>query len=373
MPGATLTSEQEDGRLRATLAGEWTLATLPTPIATLEARLRELTASDTLWDLRGVGRLDSVGALLLWRAWGQRWPAALEAAAQHRPVFERVANINRDQRAKPRRRHFVWLGNLGELVFSASKNVFEIITLIGQLVLDVAHLLAHPGDFPWREFSANLYKSGAQALPVTALVGFLIGIVLSFLSSLQLKTFGADIYIVNLLGVSIIRELGPVIVAVLVAGRSGSAMTAQIGVMRVTEEIDALAMMGVSRSLRLLLPKIAALAIAMPLLVVWCAAAGIFGGMVAANLEMGLSYAFFIDALPRAVPLANVWIGLGKGFFFGLLIALIACHFGLKVRPNTESLSSRTTMAVVTAITFVIVVDAIFAVLTRQIGLPGGA
>ena len=159
-------------------------------------------------------------------------------------------------------------------------------------------------------------------------------------------------------------------VAVLVAGRSGSAMTAQIGVMRVTEEIDALATMGVSRSLRLVLPKVAALSLAMPLLVIWCSAAGLLGGMVSANMEMGLAYGYFIDTLPRAVPLANLWIGLSKGFFFGFLIALVACHFGLKVRPNTESLSARTTTAVVTSITLVIIADAIFAVLTRSVGMP---
>ena len=143
--------------------------------------------------------------------------------------------------------------------------------------------------------------------------------------------------------------------------------------MRVTEEIDALATMGISRSLRLVLPKVVALSIAMPLLVIWCSAAGILGGMVSANLEMDLAYGYFIEELPRAVPVANVWIGIGKGFCFGILVALIACHFGLHVRPNTESLSSKTTTAVVTAITVVIVCDAIFAILTRGIGLPGGA
>ena len=373
MTDATISTAMHEGRLQVTLSGEWTLSALPTPIATLEARLRALAASQASWDLQSILRLDSVAAILLWRAWGSRWPDTLNAAPQQRSVLERVANIRRDRRSAPRRLHFVWLVALGRLVLRAGRNLREVVTLIGQLLLDVGYLIAHPGDFPWREFSANLYRSGAQALPVTALVGFLIGIVLSFLSSLQLKAFGADIYIVNLLGVSIIRELGPVIVAVLVAGRSGSAMTAQIGVMRVTEEIDALAMMGVSRSLRLVLPKVAALSVAMPLLVVWCAAAGVFGGMVAANLEMGLSYGFFIDALPRVVAVANVWIGIGKGFFFGLVIALIACHFGLKVRPNTESLSARTTSAVVTAITVVIIVDAVFALFTRHIGLPGAA
>ena len=356
------------------LSGDWTLAALcdvSSGLAALEAQLCAQYAAGAAWNLDGVERLDSAGAMLLWRAWGRRWPARVTIAALPRLAIERVAALPESApliRPAPR---FAGLIMLGRGMLSALRNLREVVTLIGLLVLEVAYLFASPRDIPWREFSANLYKSGAQALPVTALVGFLIGIVLSYLSSLQLKTFGADVFIVNLLGISITRELGPVIVAVLVAGRSGSAMTAQIGVMRVTEEIDALATMGVSRILRLVLPKVAALAIAMPLLVVWCSCAAILGGMVAANLEMGLDYGFFIQALPRAVPVANIWIGVGKGFFFGLLIALIACHFGLKVRPNTESLSARTTSAVVTAITVVIIVDALFAVLTRNIGMPG--
>ena len=372
MADAAIDTAEQHGELLVSLSGEWTLATLPQPLSALEARLQALAAKPARWDLHAIARIDSVGAILLWRAWGRRWPDSLEASAQQRSALERAATIRLDRRAKFRAPRFVWLSSLGRLVLATAKNLRDIVALIGQLLLDVAYLFVHPRDIPWREFSANLYKSGAQALPVTALVGFLIGVVLSYLSSLQLKTFGADIYIVNLLGISIIRELGPVIVAVLVAGRSGSAMTAQIGVMRVTEEIDALATMGISRSLRLVLPKVVALAVAMPLLVVWCAAAGIIGGMVSANMEMGLAYGFFIEALPKVVPVANVWIGIGKGFFFGLLIALISCHFGLKVRPNTESLSTKTTTAVVTAITVVIVVDAVFAILTRNLGMPGG-
>lgn len=372
MADAAIDTSVLTGHLQVSLSGDWTLATLPLPISILEARLQDLAAKSAHWDLQAIARIDSAGAILLWRAWGRRWPVSLDASVQQRSALERAATIPLDRRSKFREPHLAWLVVLGRLLLATAKNLRDIVALIGQLLLDVAYLFAHPRDIPWREFSANLYKSGAQALPVTALVGFLIGVVLSYLSSLQLKTFGADIYIVNLLGISIIRELGPVIVAVLVAGRSGSAMTAQIGVMRVTEEIDALATMGVSRSLRLVLPKVAALSIAMPLLVVWCAAAGILGGMVSANLEMGLAYGYFIEALPKVVPVANVWIGIGKGFFFGMLIALIACHFGLKVRPNTESLSAKTTTAVVTAITVVIVVDAVFAILTRNLGMPGG-
>jgi phospholipid/cholesterol/gamma-HCH transport system permease protein len=370
MAVAAIASVQQDGLLHVRLAGDWTLARLPQPIDRLETQLRDLVARDVCWNLEDIERIDSVGAILLWRCWGRQWPASLATLPEHRHVLERAAGIVMHDDSRGPREPFSGLLLLGRLALKAIRNLLGIVALIGQMVLDVSYLFSHPRDIPWREFSANLYKSGAQALPVIALVGFLIGVVLSYLSSLQLKAFGADIYIVNLLGVSIIRELGPVLVAVLVAGRSGSAMTAQIGVMRVTEEIDALATMGVSQSLRIVLPKVAALAVVMPLLVVWCSAAGIIGGMVSAHLQMDLAYGFFIDTLPKVVPVANLWIGLGKGFTFGILIALVACHFGLRVKPNTESLSAKTTTSVVTAITVVIVIDAVFAILTRNVGMP---
>jgi phospholipid/cholesterol/gamma-HCH transport system permease protein len=259
---------------------------------------------------------------------------------------------------------------VGRLSLALWRHLVDFIALIGQLIIDIGHVLRDPREGPWRETSANLYKSGVRAMPVTALVGFLIGIVLSYLSALQLKNFGADIFIVNILGMGIIRELGPVLVAVLVAGRSGSAMTAQLGVMRVTEEIDALATMGVSRSLRLVFPKVAALAIAMPLLVLWTSAIALMGGAVSAQFQLDISYGFFIDTLPKVVPVANLGIAMAKGVTFGILVALVACHFGLRVRPNTESLSSNTTASVVTAITVVILVDAVFAIATRKIGMP---
>jgi phospholipid/cholesterol/gamma-HCH transport system permease protein len=260
--------------------------------------------------------------------------------------------------------------HLGVFVLGVLKNGLGLIELLGRLVLALGFLCRHPRGIPWKEFSANIYKSGVEALPVSALVGFLIGVTISYLSALQLKAYGADLFIVNILGIGIVRELGPVLVAVLVAGRSGSAMTAQIGVMRVTEEIDALATMGVSDTLRVVLPKVAALVLVMPLLVVWSSASALLGGALAAWWQLDFSLLYFFAALPEAVPAANLWIGIGKGAVFGGLISLLACHFGLHVRPNTESLSRRTTASVVTAITLVIIADAIFAVLTRNVGIP---
>ena len=248
--------------------------------------------------------------------------------------------------------------------------LLQLVTLLGQLILDIGYLLLHPGDIPWSEISITIYESGVRALGITALVGFLIGIVLSYLSALQLKIFGAEIYIIDILGLSVIRELGPLLAAILVAGRSGSAMTAQIGIMRVTEELDALSAMGISHSLRLILPKVTALTIVLPLIGVWTSAMALIGGMFSAQNTLDISYQQFFLKLPDAVPLINVFIGLVKSAVFGLMIALIACHFGFRIKPNTESLGNETTNSVVAAITVVIMVDAVFAILFMNVGMP---
>lgn len=352
------------------LSGCWTLAAMLPQLTILQSALAGQSGQGVIaWNLSAVSRLDSAAAVLLWRAWGGRWPERLEISDLHRQVLERVAELPGEMPPPPTR-PLSFPEVIGTLLLKAWANLQGMIVLFGELLLDSGYLLRQPRDIPWKELSANVYKAGAQALPVTALVGFLIGVTISYLSALQLKTFGADLFIVNILGISIIRELGPVLVAVLVAGRSGSAMTAQIGVMRVTEEIDALSTMGVQQSIRLVFPKIFGLTVAMPLLVLWISAVALFGGMLAALIQLDLSLAYFVDNLPRAVPFSNLVIGLGKGFVFGFVIALVACHFGLRVKPNTDSLSANTTSAVVTAITAVILFDAIFAVFTRQVGVP---
>ena len=206
-------------------------------------------------------------------------------------------------------------------------------------------------------------------MPITALVGFLIGVVLAYLISQQLKQFGADAYIVNILGISLIRELGPVLAAILIAGRSGSAITAQIGVMRVTEELDAMRVMGIPRGFRLVMPRALALAVAMPLISVWTTIAALLGGMLASYVAMDVTPAFFLNALPAAVEVANLTLATTKSVVFGLLIALVGCHYGLRVKPNTESLGQGTTASVVTSITVVILVDALFAVLFKNVGI----
>lgn len=352
------------------LRGDWTLRSLEPELAGIRQSLAGVGPKAS-WRLDDVRRLDSFGATLLWHAWGRQWPEKVSIGTEQRAIFEELARSTAKPLGRPKPYSLLDpLVSLGRLLFGVGVHVLDLIRLVGQLCLDVAYLLRHPADAPLREVSANVYKMGVKAMPVAALVGFLIGVVLSYLSALQLQAFGADIFIVNILGLGIIRELGPVLVSILVAGRSGSAMTAQLGVMRVTEEIDALSAMGISRTLRLVLPKVVALAIAMPLLVLWTSSLALFGGMVSAWLQMDLSILYFLDALPAAVPIANLYIGFAKGLVFGLLIALIACHFGLRIKPNTESLSSNTTASVVVSITVVILADAVFAIATRSIGIP---
>jgi phospholipid/cholesterol/gamma-HCH transport system permease protein len=350
------------------LSGAWNLRSLEPVLPELEQRLAQHKDAHG-WDLCRVTALDHAGALLLWRTWGRHMAERVKLRPEQGPLFAHLKLPEGSQLPRRRRRWSGPLVTLGRTMLSFAEQSYQSIILLGRVSLDVLHLARYPAQIPWKEISANVYRTGAQALGITALVGFLVGVVLSYLSAQQLRSFGADIYIVNLLGIAIVRELGPVLAAILVAGRSGSAMTAQIGVMRVTEELDALAVMGIPHTMRLVLPKMVALAIAMPLLILWTNAVALIGGMVSAQVQLGIDYRHFITSLPEAVPIANLWLGLGKGVVFGILIALIACHFGLRIKPNTESLGVGTTQSVVTAITIVIVVDAVFAIMFSDIGI----
>ena len=360
--------KQADGQYCVTLSGSWTLRYLAVA-PELQQQVRRLRNKQVRqWDLNGVGVLDNASALMLWQAWGEQAPATLVIRPEHQRLFERwQAQPLTDLDASAPQ--YAFFSTLQYTIASFYTQLLALLSLSGQLVLDIGYLILHPAEIPWADISGAVYDCGVRALGITALVGFLIGIVLSYLSALQLKMFGAEIYIIDILGLSIIRELGPLLAAILVAGRSGSAMTAQIGIMRVTEELDALSAMGIAHSLRLILPKVTALTLSMPLLAVWTSAMALIGGMYSAQTTLDISYQQFFLKLPDVVPLANVFIGLSKSAVFGLSIALIACHFGFRIKPNTESLGNETTNSVVVAITMVIMIDAIFAILFMGVGI----
>jgi phospholipid/cholesterol/gamma-HCH transport system permease protein len=354
--------------------GRWTAAQLASSeqVEQLQTRLTELGTAAALsqaWDLRSMERLDHIGAQLLWKHWGGIWPTRLEIMPSQRAVMERVAKFSSLQHPAQQRTLLQRFLSLGEIILTIISHVRSFTRLIGQLFLDVLRLVRAPRQGPWRDISGHLYRMGATALPITALVGFLIGVVLAYLSAQQLRQFGADTFIVNLLGVSVVRELGPMLAAILIAGRSGSAITAQIGVMRVTEELDAMRVMGISHGYRLVMPRAIALAIAMPLISIWTTTLALLGGMLAADVSLQISPQFFIYALPAAVEPVNVALAVAKSVVFGIWIALIGCHYGLRVKPNTESLGQGTTASVVTSITAVILINAVFAIVFRDVGL----
>lgn len=365
--------QRQDGTCRISLQGDWTALALADcgGARGLRAQLKSLAATpdSAEWSLAGVGRLDHIGGQLIWQAWQGKLPTHLDADDGQRRVFDRIAGLKTDGWKKRMVDRFNPITVFGAGILSTIMQLANGVTMLGQLTFDLLRFARAPQRGPWREISANIYSIGYKALGITALVGFLIGIVLSYLSSNQLRTFGASTFIVNILGMAVIRELGPVLAAILIAGRSGSAITAQIGVMRVTEELDAMSVMGISHGFRLIMPRVIALAISMPLLVAWTDLLALFGGMTAARLQLDISYSYFLRQLPDAVPVANLWLGLGKGAVFGMLIALTACHFGLRIKPNTQSLGEGTTASVVTSITIVIVADAIFAILFKDVGL----
>jgi phospholipid/cholesterol/gamma-HCH transport system permease protein len=369
----TLTLSDDAGAAQSVLAeGIWQVHALAQcgKIKSLTHTLNELQARANAldWDLSKVESLDHIGAQMFWNAWGHQRPARLKLAPTQEDIFKRIESVPRAPAPRARPSPFNLVIKLGFGVLAFFEHLLGFVRIVGGVAQDLGRFARRPWYGPWREISANIYHAGFQALGITALVGCLIGVVLSYLSAQQLRTFGGDTYLVNILGMSVIRELGPLLAAILVAGRSGSSITAQLGVMRVTEELDAMLVMGISHGFRLILPKVIALAVAMPLLVVWTDTMALIGGMVSAKLELHLSARYFVQKLPDAVPIMNYYIGLLKGATFGVLIALVSCHFGMRIEPNTESLGRGTTTSVVTAITVVILADAVFAIVFSGVG-----
>lgn len=352
------------------LEGDWVVAALQNrkQVNQLRQQLLQKKASQTQWDLTGI-RLDHIGAQLLWQCWSGQLPEKIQLEPGQADLFKRLEAFTvsqGDELASPAPRNGI-LANLGYAFFRLMEHLLVFMQLLGQWVLDTGRVIKNPAKAPWKDLSAQVLRMGAQALPITGLVGLLIGVVFVYLLSNLLRTFGAQEYIVNFIGLTAMREIGPLLAAILVAGRSGSTITAQIGVMRLREELDAMHVLGIPATYRLVWPRVVALAFSMPLVSMWTSLMMIFGGMVVAGMSMDISYQYFLQSLPEAVSMGNIWMNLGKSVVFGILVALIGCHYGLRVKSDTESLGNGTTASVVTSITAVILADAVFAILCRNV------
>ena len=351
------------------VSGVWTYPVLASRRRDAEAWLAQLQArkgTSLRWDLGGLNDIDDAGAVWLARAAGE---APFEnVPEQFCMLMEQARRGYASSHAdRPPRDWMAPVVALGRVAFHVFGHLRDGVALLGQLLIDAVLLARRPHEIPLIEMSANVFRSGVTALPVTMLVGFLVGVVLTYLSALQLKDYGADLLVINIVSVGVVRELGPMLASIIAAGRSGSTMTAQLGVMRVTEEIEALQVMGISITNRLVLPKVIGLALAMPLVSFATDLAALAGGMLAARITLGIQFAAFVEALPRVLDVAHFWVGIGKSAVFGFAVAFVACHYGLRILPNTESLGAGVTRSVVAAITSVILLDAIFAILLRNV------
>ena len=320
------------------------------------------------WDLTHLDDLDFAAATLLWRTWEYRRPASLDIRPADAPIFEQLERLSREGNPAAARAAVAPFSAVTSLLRSFALHAKGMLELLGEIAIWAVRITRSPKDIPLLEISAAAFRSGAQALPITALLGFLIGIVLSYLSAEQLRDLGAGFLIVNLLGATIFRELGPLLAAILNAGRSGSSITAQIGVMRVTHELEAMTVLGISPALRLALPRVVGQMIALPLVVLWTDVLALAGGMLGAKLQLRIPCLAFIHRLPQVVSLTSLGFGIGKGALFGALVSIVACHFGLRIRPDTEGLAAGTTQSVVTSLTLVLLVDAALAIAFAHIG-----
>jgi phospholipid/cholesterol/gamma-HCH transport system permease protein len=318
-------------------------------------------------DGAGVTQLDTNGAwLLLNAARPQPSDPAPELRAfqpQHRAMLDLVVEHSAPTGVQPapHREGTLELAGRGSLAMGG--HVVGLIDFVGRLFLELMALIGHPGNWRWREFGAQLGTVFVGAIPIVIGMLFLLGVVFAYLLGSQAQQYGANIFVVDGLLLAILREISPVIVAVLVAGRSGAAITAQIGTMKVTEEIDAITTLGLSPLAVLVIPRVLALLVALPLLVFVGDVAGVMGGMLVTQEQLDISYPMFIDRVVDVLLLKTLLVGLGKAPVFAIFIALIACRMGLSVTRDARSVGTNTTSTVVQSLVAIIIINAIFAVM----------
>lgn len=262
-----------------------------------------------------------------------------------------------------------FLRKIGEKTYQNYLVFLSFMSFMGELFAHKIHYLISPKNIRFKEIAFEINESAIKAFGIVALTSFLIGLVIAYQSAFQLKLYGANIFIVDMLGISVLRELSPLITAIVIAGRSGSAFTAQIGAMKITQELDAMQTMGFDPYRFLVMPKIAALMITMPILIFISDIMAIIGGMVVANIELNITTDLFLDRFGEVVAVKHFFIGIAKGPFFAFLIATIGIYRGMLVRDDTQSIGFNTTKSVVESIFAVIICDAIFSIIFTNLGI----
>jgi phospholipid/cholesterol/gamma-HCH transport system permease protein len=261
------------------------------------------------------------------------------------------------------------LEQIGLATIAVVERVRTSLAFLGECTLGLADAVRHPSTLRWSAVAVQIERVGADGVPIVLLIGFLVGLITAFQAAVQLAKLGADIFVADLVALSLTRELTPLLIAIVVAGRSGAAIAAEIGTMKVSEEIDALRAMGISPYRYLVFPRIAALTIALPLLTLAADAVGVAGGLLVALTQLDVGFVGYLHSTRDALDLSDVFGGLAKTVAFGFLIGFIACERGMATRGGAEGVGRSTTSAVVTILFYLILVDALFTVLYKMIGI----
>ena len=347
------------------LRGSWTAR----GIGAIEAQLETVRAvAGTVADATGIEALDTAGAWVLHRLLHRAGGEGIELRGL-RPEFARLLDAVAQRHSAqaehpdpPAKAPPPWLEGIGRSVSAAFEQAIALLSFVGETALALAASAARPARFRWRPILFNIRSAGFDALPIVGLLSFLLGIVVAYQGADQLRQYGANIFVADLVGLSMLREFAPLITAIIIAGRSGSAYAAQIGTMVVTEEIDALRTLGIAPLELLVLPKVIALVIAMPLLTVFADVLGVFGGMIMARAQLGVSYNEFLDRFVKAVSPTAYLIGVAKAPVFAAIIAVVGCFQGFRTKGGADSVGRQTTRSVVHSTFLVIVADALFSV-----------
>jgi phospholipid/cholesterol/gamma-HCH transport system permease protein len=329
------------------------------------------SAADPLTiDLGRVERMDTVGAWIIHRTVRDRGARVVNASKEQRSLLDQVGELDGPVKVRPDQRGGFtrMLEEIGVWMAEVGRTLVGLLGFFGATLVGFGNVIRRPKRFRFNAVVQRFDVVGVRALGIIGLMSFLIGIVVGQQGAVQLQQFGAEVYTINLIGRITVRELGTLMTAIMVAGRSGSAFAAQIGTMKITEEIDAMRTIGVSPVEALVIPRMLASIVMMPLLAFWAMLMSLLGGGVFVWMVLGIPPATYIQRLQEVVPITDLWIGLIKAPVFGFIIALAGCFQGMLVQGNSEEVGLRTTMAVVQSIFLVIVLDAVFAVFFSSIG-----
>lgn len=357
-----------DGGLKAELTGDWTSRTMGGAADRLRAELA--SRRPKLVDMTQMGRCDTSGAYAIVRTAGEA-KIKIKARPETQRLIDLVSRVKEDDITPPPQPS-LWnrfLVRLGRGIVNLGVEGYETLAFNGRILAAMGRLIANPKRFRWAPFVALAERAGLDALPIVSVTSFFIGAVVGLLGAHMLSQFGAQVFAVELIGIAVLREFAIIITAVLLAGRSASSFAAELGSMKMNQEIDAMRVMGVDPFEALVLPRFMALLFTIPLLTFVAALAGLLGGMVVTWAVLGISPDFFMARVVDQVGVAHFWVGLSKAPVMAIVIAGIGCRQGMEVGGDVESLGRRVTAAVVHAIFSIIMIDAVFALVYMEANL----